>query len=125
MAKAAWMRLNPVQLMMPGTGKFATMIMAVAAKKHVTVFSRSRRAPGAGSTKIKNVFIEAGHNTAGIFSRSERNLKIQEAMGRAGITGSFGPHYRRSKSIEHYGERIAIGAKSYGGVRRARAKETE
>jgi hypothetical protein len=32
MASAKWMRINPAQLMMPGTGKMSVMVMATAAK---------------------------------------------------------------------------------------------
>jgi hypothetical protein len=32
MVQAKWMRINPAQLMMPGTGKMSVMVMATAAK---------------------------------------------------------------------------------------------
>jgi hypothetical protein len=79
MPTAAWQRINPVQLQYPGKGKFAIMVMAVAAKKHVTIFSRSRRAPGAGHPITKAAFIEAAHKTVGVGSRMERNEVIRTA----------------------------------------------
>lgn len=79
MASAAWQRVNPIQLQYPGKGKFAIMVMAVAAKKHVTIFSRSRRAPGAGHPTTKAAFISAAHKTVGIGSRMERNSVIASA----------------------------------------------
>jgi len=69
-----------MQLLMPGKGKFAVMVMAVAAKKHVTVFSRSRFAPGAGHPTTKAAFTEAAHKTVGILSRPERNAVIAAAV---------------------------------------------
>jgi len=56
--------------------------MAVAAKKHVTIFARSRHAPGAGSAAIKSRFASAAHGTKGIKDRMERNARIAAAFGR-------------------------------------------
>jgi len=102
MPQAKWQRLNPIQLLMPGKGKFAVMIMAVAAKKHVTIFSRSRLAPGAGHPTTKAAFTEAAHKTVGILDRAERNVIVQAA-----VRGK-GPGVRRykSKSKAHPGKII-------------------
>ena len=81
MTAAKWMRINPAQLMMPGTGKMSVMVMATAAKKHVTIFRRSRSAPGAGSPDIKARFTQAAHATVGNPDRASRNASISAAMG--------------------------------------------
>jgi hypothetical protein len=108
---AKWARVNPVQLMAPANGAMATMVMATAAKKHVTIFRRSRRAPGAGSPEIKAAFTQAAHGTVGTFDRATRNAAISAAMG--SFKGRSGPHYRKSKSKAHMGQRIQVGAKGY------------
>lgn len=97
---AAWTRLNPAQLLMPGKGKLAVMVMAVAAKKHVTIFSRSRSAPGAGDSAVKAAFTSAAHKTLGVESRAERNAVVA-----AGVRGK-GPGVRRlrSRSKAHPGK---------------------
>jgi hypothetical protein len=89
---AAWTRINPAQLLMPGKGKMAVMVMAVAAKKHVTIFSRSRSAPGAGAPETKAAFTSAAHKTLGVTSRAERNAIIKN-----GVTG-HGPGVRKVRS---------------------------
>lgn len=76
---AKWSFVSPAALMPPAT-KGGTMIMAVAAKKHVTIFQRSRRAPGAGSPAIKAAFASAARKTKGIKSRAERNAIIAGAV---------------------------------------------
>ena len=68
------------------------MLMAVAAKKHVTLFSRSRRAPGAGHPQVKAAFAAAAKKTIGEADRTKRN-----AMVSAGVRGS-GPGVIRKKS---------------------------
>jgi len=92
------------------------MFMAVAAGKHVTAFSRSRRAKGAGSPEMKAAFENAARATAGIFSRTQRNEQVSAAL--ASFKGRSGPHYRRSKSKLHMGERYQIGSSGYGGAGR-------
>ena len=94
------------------------MFMAVAAGKHVTAFSRSRRAKGAGNQEIKTAFANAGRLTVGTFSRQDRNDAIERAM--APFKDRVGPHYRISKSKLHMGERYQVGASGYtgGGGRR-------
>jgi hypothetical protein len=89
---AKWSRINPVQLTMPGKGKFAIMLMATAAKKHVTIFSRSRFAPGAGAPQTKAAFTAAAHKTIGIQSRQERNQIVKQG------TMGQGPGMRTIKS---------------------------
>jgi len=100
---AKWMRLNPVQLQMPGKGKFAVMVMATAAKKHVTIFSRSRFAPSAGAPETKAAFTAAAHKTVGVLSRAERNVIVAD-----GVRGK-GPGVIRKKSRSklHPGKVIA------------------
>lgn len=92
------------------------MIMATSAKKHLTIFARDRRATGAGSPAIKAAFENAARATRGIFSRTARNAEVRAAMDRAGITGKAGPHYRRSRSKVHMGQRYQVGSTGYGGV---------
>lgn len=100
---AKWQRINPVQLLMPGTGKMAVMVMATAAKKHVTIFSRSRFAPGAGAPETKAAFTTAAHKTVGIENRAERNAIIK-----SGVTGKGpGKITKRSRSKAHPGKVIA------------------
>jgi hypothetical protein len=100
---AKWTRINPIQLLMPGKGKFAVMVMATGAKKHVTVFSRSRFAPGAGAPETKAAFTAAAHKTVGILSRPERNAIIK-----SGVSG-HGPGVirKKSRSKAHPGKIIA------------------
>lgn len=77
---AKWARVNPAILAatipMPG----GTMIMATAAKKHLTVFSRSRRAPGAGHPDVKDAFATAARKTLGEADRTKRNADIGKAV---------------------------------------------
>lgn len=96
---AKWQRLNPIQIQVPGTGKFAAMVMATAAKKHVTIFSRSRLAPGAGNPDVKAAFTEAAHKTVGVLNRSERNAVIASAVRGKGP----GVRRYRSRSKAHPG----------------------
>jgi len=91
---AKWQRINPIQLQVPGKGKFASMVMAVAAKKHVTIFTRDRRAPGAGHPDVKAAFADAAHKTLGIASRAERNAIIAKAVKGKGP----GVYRRRSRA---------------------------
>lgn len=77
---AKWARVNPAILMatlpLPG----GTMIMATAAKKHLTIFNRSRRAPGAGHPDVKDAFTTAAHKTLGEAERGKRNVVIATAV---------------------------------------------
>ncbi len=71
---AKWKRILPI---LPPLGQ----IQAVAAKKHVTIFSRSPSAPGAGSPEQKAKFTRCAHGTKGISDRIERNLKMRNCLG--------------------------------------------
>ncbi len=86
---AKWNRVSPV---MPPTGQ----IQAVAAKKHVTVFSRSSSAPGAGSPAVKNAFSACAKNTIGDPDRLSRNQKVQQCMKSAGVR--TGQYHRKSRA---------------------------
>jgi len=77
--------------------------VATAAKKHVTLFIRSRRAPGAGDPTVKAAFAAAAHKTVGIESRMERNAIIASACRGVGP----GVIIKRSKSKAHPGKIIA------------------
>lgn len=94
MARAKWVRVQPALLNalapMPG----GVMLMATAAKKHLTVFTRSRRAPGAGSPKVKAAFTAAARKTLGMESRVDRNALISTAMKGTGD----GIYRRKSKA---------------------------
>lgn len=107
---AKWARINPIQLAIGGKGANATMLMAVAAKMHVTLFSRSRRAPGAGSPQVKAAFASAAKKTLGIASRMERNAIVSSA-----VKGT-GPGVIRKKS------RAKPGSSLYGKVYEFRTK---
>lgn len=80
MAKAKWARVSPGLLSaltpMPG----GTMVMATLAKKHMTIFVRSRRAPGAGHPDIIKAFTDAAHKTLGDPDRASRNKDIGDAV---------------------------------------------
>ena len=86
------------------------MLMAVAAKKHVTLFSRSRRAPGAGHPQVKAAFTSAAKKTLGIADRSERNAIVSSAVK------GVGPGVIRKKS------RAKPGSSLYGKVYEYRTK---
>lgn len=99
---AKWKRVNPAGLLVlaqPG----GAMLMATAAKKHVTLFVRSRRAPGAGDPGVKAAFTAAAHKTVGILDRAERNKIISDACKGKGP----GVIIKRSKSKAHPGKIIA------------------
>ena len=78
---ATWQRVAPMAILQMGQ-KGGMMVMAVAAKKHVTFFARSRRAPGAGDPNIKSKFKAAAHKTKGVKDRADRNRIISEAFGK-------------------------------------------
>lgn len=107
---AKWQRFNPIQLAIGGKGKNATMIMAVAAKSHVTLFTRSKRAPGAGSPAVKAAFAAAAKKTLGIESRAERNAIVASAVRGVG------------DGIYRYKSRAKIGSPLYGKVTEHRTK---
>jgi len=104
-----WARLNPAALAIAG-GPGGTMIMATSAKKHVTLFSRSRRAPGAGHPSVKAAFASAAKKTLGMESRADRNAVVSSA-----VRGT-GPGVIRKKS------RAKPGSSLYGKVYEYRTK---
>lgn len=87
---AKWTRLDLRAVPAPA------LLMATAAKKHVTIFSRKPRAPGAGRRAVKDKFTEIAHTTGGEPIRSKRNTKLQAAMIAAGL--KTGIYYKRSRS---------------------------
>ena len=56
-------------------------IQAVQAKKHLTVFTRSPSAPGAGNPQQKMKFTRCANSTKGISSRIERNVAVSNCLG--------------------------------------------
>lgn len=70
---APWKRIIPV-------GGVPGQIQAVQAKKHLTVFTRSPSAPGAGRLDVKTAFGECAGQTLGISNRIERMVKVQACM---------------------------------------------
>jgi hypothetical protein len=95
-----WQRVSPMIL----TGlskttwrrKSGHMLMAVAAKRHLTVFYRKREAPGAGKREVKEAFTAAAAKTRGMAKRSERIAIIARE-----VTGKGSGVYRR-KSRSKY-----------------------
>lgn len=79
------------------------MLMAVAAKKHVTIFSRSRYAKGAGHPDVKAAFATAARGTVGILDRSERNARVASAVRGKGP----GFMVKKSRSKAHPGKILA------------------
>jgi len=77
---AKWARVNPAILMATLPLRGGTMIMATAAKKHLTIFNRSRRAPGAGHPDVKEAFATAARKTLGEADRTKRNAVIATAV---------------------------------------------
>ena len=101
--RASWTRVNPAQIVsIPGKVK----IMAVAAKKHVTLFVRNppRSPPGKRSTKL--AFKAAASKYTSLqddryLMRSNRNEAIANEI--RGKTGD-GYYYRRSRSKKYAGK---------------------
>jgi hypothetical protein len=94
----AWARVSPVILQglskTTWRKKSGHMILATAAKKHVTFFYRKREAPHAGAKKVKDAFIAAAAKTRAIAKRSERNRIISD-----GVLGTgSGEYHRTSRS---------------------------
>jgi hypothetical protein len=95
-----WQRVSPIIL----TGlsrttwrrKSGHMLMATAAKKHLTVFYRKREAPGAGRPEVKKAFTEAAAKTRGKPFREDRNALIREEMIRKAV--GTGIYRRKSRS---------------------------
>ena len=101
---APWRRLTS---MPPPPGQ----IQAVQAKKHVTVFSRSPSAPGAGRPEVKAGFTACAHETLGIESRSDRNVKLASCMKARGLrTGVFHKKSRARVGSPLFGKVYTYGA---------------
>lgn len=77
---AKWARVQPAILSALSPLPGGTMMMATAAKKHLTLFQRSRTAQGAGSPDVKAAFAAAGKQTLGIADRTERNAIVARAV---------------------------------------------
>jgi len=91
------------------------MVMATAAKKHLTIFVRSRRAPGAGRAEVKAAFTAAARKTLGMAARSERTVIVKQAVQAAGLkTGVYHRKSRARPGSPLYGRVYTIG----GGGRR-------
>jgi len=104
MPVAKWARVTPAVLAAVAPIPGGHMVMATAAKKHLTVFVRSRRAPGAGHPDVKAAFTSAAKKTLGIAARTERNVIVSRE-----VTGK-GPGKIRKKS------RARPGSPLYGKV---------
>lgn len=107
---AKWTRVSPAVLAAATPVKGGTMLMATAAKKHLTIFVRSRRAKRAGRPEVKAAFARAAHETLGIPSRVERNLKIKAAIEAAGLkTGVYRRKSRARPGSPLYGRVYTLG----------------
>jgi len=76
---AKWSRISPAQVSVPAI-KGGIMIMATAAKKHVTLFVRSRHAKGAGLAENKARFADAAKSTLGEPDRMRRNAIVSQKL---------------------------------------------
>lgn len=74
------MYINPAQLAILQPGRGGHKIFMIAAKKHVTVFSRSRPRKTPGNPENRLAFQQAAKNTGGVPSRTARNLTIFNAL---------------------------------------------
>jgi hypothetical protein len=72
------------------------MLMAVAAKRHLTIFYRKREAPGAGRLEVKKAFTEAAAMTRGKPFREDRNAVIRDEMIKKRV--GMGIYRRKSRS---------------------------
>jgi len=70
--------------------------MMTAAKKHLTVFRRKRRAPGAGRPEVKSKFTEAAGKTRGEPVRAKRIAVVKREVEAAHL--KTGIYYKRSRS---------------------------
>jgi len=100
---APWKRLA---VMPPPPGQ----IQAVQAKKHVTVFTRSPSAPGAGRPEVKAAFSRCAATTLGEPDRIERNVKMKSCMEGKGLkTGTFHKKSRARPGSPLYGHVYTYG----------------
>jgi len=101
---AKWARVSPAILAAVTPLPGGQLIMATAAKKHLTIFVRSRRAPGAGRPEVKAAFTSAAHKTLGIPTRAERNVIVKREVSAAGLkTGVFRKKSRARPGSPLYG----------------------
>jgi len=107
---AKWSRVSPMIVGAEVSMKGGMLIMATLAKKHLTIFKRSRRAPGAGHPDVKAAFTSAAHGTLGEAERTRRNAAIASA-----VRGK-GPGVIRRKS------RARAGSPLYGKVYEIRTR---
>ena len=94
---AKWTRVS-LTAMPPGETlqRGGMMLMATSAKKHLTIFRRSRTAKGAGRPEVKKAFTIAAGETGGTPLREDRNLVIKEAIEKAGL--KTGIYHKKSRS---------------------------
>jgi len=111
MPKALWARVTPAVLTGLAPIPGGHMLMATSAKKHLTIFTRSRRAKGAGRLEVKNAFRTAAKGTLGIADRGKRNAMIRDAIKGAGLrTGVVHRKSRARPGSPLYGHVYTIGA---------------
>lgn len=100
---APWKRLS-----MPPTT--VGQIQAVQAKKHVTVFTRSPSAPGAGRPEVKAAFTECAHDTIGEPDRNKRIARVRTCMEAKGLkTGVIRRKSRAKPGSPLYGHVYVTG----------------
>jgi hypothetical protein len=110
MPRALWARVTPAVLTALAPIPGGHMVMATSAKKHLTVFTRSRRAKGAGRLEVKEAFRRAAHGTLGVASRAERNMRIRDAVKGAGLkTGVLHKKSRARPGSPLYGHVYTLG----------------
>ncbi len=103
---AKWRRILPTS---GGVGQ----IQAVQAKKHLTQFARSPRAPGAGSPAVKAAFTQCAHATLGEPDRNARIAKVRDCMRSKGLrTGVIHKKSRAKPGSPLYGKVYTLGAKA-------------
>lgn len=85
-----WLRLELRAVPAPG------LMMATAAKKHLTIFYRSKTARGAGRGPVKVKFRAIAATTGGIPLRADRIAIVKKEMLAAKL--ATGKYYKRSKS---------------------------
>ena len=100
---AKWRRVVPL-------GGALGQIQAVQAKKHLTVFGRSPRAPGAGRPEVKAGFTSCAKQTLGEPDRNKRIAKVQTCMKGLGLrTGVFHKKSRARPGSPLYGTVRTVG----------------
>lgn len=86
---AKWRRVIPL-------GGAVGQIQAVQAKKHLTVFGRSPRAPGAGSPGVKAGFTACAKQTLGEPDSNKRIASVQTCMKGKGL--KTGVYHKKSRA---------------------------